>query len=465
MTAVVVLGFGMRAWKWGGERLAISRLSTLSAVPNVLLLVLDTVRAQDLSLYGYTRPTTPNLDTRARAGVTFDRVVAPAPWTLPSHASLFSGRFHPDVIWKQPVPWTHPTLAEILAKHGYVTGGFVANLYYGIEYFDLNRGFHHYEDYPLSWRVITQASWASRYLAGRVRTVFKLQEREFVRKTAADVNQGFLDWASRTEGLPFFAFLNYIDAHDPYYPPEPFDRRFAEPGVRARHRLGRTGHRYTGEEVRALRNSYDGAIAYIDQEVESLLEELEQRGVLDNTIVIITSDHGEEFAEHGVMGHSMSLYFPSLYVPLVIVFPSRVPENTRVDQSVGLLDIPATILDLIGMDPAGYVPGSSLARFWDPDTDSTPESAVILSESLPKQDFTPPLSYPIHHGLMRSLIVDNLHYIQDGRGREELFDVAADPWEYSNLTMSADHLPQLERFRALLKAAFSDERQRLSPKP
>jgi len=465
IAGMIVLGFGMRTWKWGGEKLAISRLSTLSAVPNVLLLVLDTVRAQDLSLYGYARLTSPNLETRARAGVTFNRVVSPAPWTLPSHAGLFTGRFHPDVMWAQPVPWTQPTLAETLAEHGYVTGGFAANLYYCIEYFGLDRGFHHYEDYPVSWRMIAWASWTPRRVVRLVRRFLGLEKRNFLRKTAADVNRGFLDWVSRNEGRPFFAFLNYMDAHDPYYPPEPFDRRFAEPGARTLHRLGTIGHRYTDEEVRTLRDSYDGAIAYIDQEIERLFKELEQRGVLDNTIVIITADHGEEFGEHGVMAHSMSLYLPSLHVPLIIVFPSRLPEDTRIDPPVSLLDVPATIFDLIGIDPARHVAGLSLARFWNHDGDSTAASEPILSETLPKLNFTPPPSYPISHGLMRSLVIDNLHYIQDGRGREELFDITADPWEQSDLALSDDHSSQVERFRALLKVLFSDARQRAKQKP
>ena len=454
---VIVLGAGMRAWEWGHERFATSRLSALSGVPNVLLLVLDTVRAQDMSLYGYIRPTTPNIDARARSGVTFNRVVAPSPWTLPSHASLFSGRFHHDIIWKQPIPWAQPTLTETLAQHGYVTGGFAANLYYCIEYFGLDRGFQHYEDYPRSWQMIVSASWAPRRIANRVRKFLRLEDRDFVRKTAADVNRGFLDWVEQTNGLPFFAFLNYIDAHDPYYPPQPFDRRFTEPGIRARHRLGVTGHRYTGEEVRALRNSYDGAIAYIDHEIGSLLTELERRGVLDNTIVIITSDHGEEFNEHGVMGHSMSLYLPSLNVPLVILSPSRVPRDIRIDQPVSLLDVPATILDLIGLDSHNLISGLPLTRLWT-EGDSTISSSIILSEALAKQDFTPPPSYPIHHGLMRSLVVDNLHYIQDGLGREELFDIVADPWEQVDLASLSNQAGQLERFRALLTTAFGDER-------
>ncbi len=449
---IVVTAPGMPGLDRLNELRAIGRLSAPQpGAPNVLLIILDTVRAQSLSLYGYDRPTTPNLERLAKRGVVFDRALAPAPWTLPSHASLFTGRWHHELStdWQTPLDGADSTLAEVLSAHGYVTGGFVANLVFCTEFFGLNRGFLHYEDYPTSLKMIAENSWLSRRIVQRIRS----EPGRLAHKTAGQVNRAFLKWISRVDDRPFFAFLNYMDAHEPYKPPEPFNLRFAE--RQPMHSLRHEGYEYSVDELQELRSAYDGAIAYIDHEIGLLLDELEQRGLLDNTVLIITSDHGEEFGEHRVVGHSHSLYLPSLLVPLVIVYPERVPAGIRLSDPVSLRHIAATVADLVSLPVWSSFPGTSLTTLWK-DADDQPALATepVLSQ-LTVKEWKPPDWYPIARGPMHSLVSGTLHYIRGGDGREELYDIDNDPWETTDLSPTAEGRRMLVDLRESLERYLS----------
>ena len=211
------------ATSWGWDRyLEVSAKTKLPPsspdAPNVLMIVLDTVRAQNLNLYGYHRPTMPKLEQIAKTGVFFEQAVSPAPWTLPSHASMFTGR-HPHELsadWTTPLDATYPTLAEILYQHGYVTAGFVANKIYCSYESGLNRGFMHYEDYLVSPGQLIRSSALGREITNNLdlRQRFKYYD-DLGGKSAERLNHDFLSWLSRQEQGPFFAFLNYFDAHNP----------------------------------------------------------------------------------------------------------------------------------------------------------------------------------------------------------------------------------------------------------
>ena len=188
----------------------------------MLFIVLDTVRAESLSVYGYHRKTSPNLTKLAQHGVRFDQARASAAWTLPSHASMFTGRWpyelstHPD----RPLDSTYPTLAEVLRNHGYATAGFVGNTYFCNRWFGLGRGFLHYEDVAVCLVEIIRSSDMGRALISKVAPSIFTRDRPYAyfnRKDAATVNHEC--WPGSTasrSGRPFFAFLNYYDAHDPY---------------------------------------------------------------------------------------------------------------------------------------------------------------------------------------------------------------------------------------------------------
>ena len=268
--------------------------------PNVLLLILDTVRAEDLSLYGFPQPTTPHLEALASNGVTFEHAISPSPWTLPAHASVFTGRNPHELSadWESPLDAEDPTIAELLSARGWRTGGFVGNLIYATYETGLNRGFVRYEDYPVSPAMVARSSLMVRMIVNRVRRWLGL-DQVLVWKSAESINASFLDWSRTRSDRPFFAFLNYMDAHAPYIPPPELSGKFGPARVGwATADLSNRQH-WEAEELRVERAEYDATIAYVDQQIGVLLDSLESRGVLENTLVVVAGDHGEQFGEHG----------------------------------------------------------------------------------------------------------------------------------------------------------------------
>jgi len=419
---------GLRLWN---ERQLMAALPPPPRnAPNVLLIVLDTVRAENLSLYGYGRPTTPALERLARSGTRFDRAVSTSSWTLPSHASMFTGRYHHElsVGWTNPLDAAFPTLAEVLSRRGFLTAGFIANTLYCGRQSGLSRGFVHYEDYEVGpgWFVNNSA------LLQRVSDQYSL--REIIgnyelpgRKYAPTVNAAFLRWLSRKGDRPFFAFLNYFDAHEPYLPPAPYDTKFG-----AQRRRGNVwlpeDWTPTADEAVAERDAYDGAIAYLDHHLGALFDELRQRGVLDDTIIIVTSDHGDEFAEHRLMSHGRSLYMPSVHVPLLIRYPPSVPQGATVPGWVTIADIPATVLDLLGSRGDEGISGASLATTWNGSAGTTRPALAELRKALRMPEW-----FPVSKGDLYSLVADDYHYIRNGDGREQLYDVTRDQGERHDL--------------------------------
>jgi arylsulfatase A-like enzyme len=427
-----------------GERL---RGTPSSGAPNVLLLILDTVRAQDLGLYGYARQTSPEIERLAASGITFDRAIATAPWTLTSHASMFTGAA-PDSLstdFHAPLDASQPTIGEVLRAHGYATGGFVANLLYTARSSGLDRGFTTYRDYPLGPGLFLAGSFWSKKLATAIRAHLGMHGG-LIHKTAADVNREFLDWLP-DDVRPWFAFLNYFDAHLPYKLERPFDEKFRQPAPR--YWLFKPWSRFDNQaDLQEFRDAYDSAIAYTDAQIGALLQELRRQGALDNTIVIVAADHGEHFGEHGgIMSHGNSLYLPLLHVPLVISYPPRIPAGKRVGPAISLRDLPVTILDLLGFPDDSPMPGRSLARYWSSDV-AEPSAAAdhVVFSSLTANDFAHQMD-PISKGPMQSLVIGNLHYIWNGDRSEELYDFLADSAEQANLAIGSDSAQALAPFR------------------
>ncbi len=412
--------------------------------PNVMLVVLDTVSADHLSLYGYHRETSPNLARLARRGVVFEQARAAAPWTLPSHASLFTGQWPHDlgkVQGGKPLDATHPTLAEFLARNGYATAGFVGNTYYCNSWYGLARGFAHYEDY-LEHNVLISPGEALRSTAlGRALIVLggtaynvRPETANFL-KDADRVNRDFLLWLSAHPDRPFFAFLNYVDGHDPYIVPPGFDRHFGlKPESADDVETIRTWHQghpgASGRDETLVLDAYDDCLAALDERLGLLFDELERRGILDNTLVVLTSDHGEQFEEHGEYGHGRSLYSEEVRVPLVVFGPSGVPAGRTVAEPVSLRDVAATIAERLGLAGAPPFPGRSLARAWEPghpDSPEEPDDAVLSavnSQARPSKS---------RHPRLASLVAEGKVYIRDSGGREELYDLTSDPGESRNL--------------------------------
>jgi len=456
---VALLAVGMIGWGRWSERRAAARLAAApDGAPNVLLIILDTVRAANLSLYGYGRETTPNLKTFATGGVRFDQAFSAAPWTLPSHASLVTGRWPHELTadWVTPLDGQYPTLAEFFTRHGYLTGGFVANVGYVAREFGMARGFSHYQDYPITVATILQSSSIGRKI-DRSQQLRKLvrSDQHMVRVPAPTINGGLLDWLDENGKRPFFAMLNYYDAHGPYLPPAPYDRMFDPKG---RPNNYSALHRYLSRPsptppaaamIEREMAQYDGALAYLDHELGDLFRELERRGMLNNTIVIVTADHGEEFGEHGVFDHGNSLYRPAVHVPLLIVAPGHAPAGTRVGAAVTLRDIAHTLAELVTPGESNPFPGMSLSRFW---TDSLPVEDPILSEV--SKGIRTPKWYPVTKGDMKSVVAESLRYIRDGDGQEELYGLFSDQWEAHDMlkTDSLTAADRIGRMRELLQS-------------
>lgn len=428
--------------------------------PNVLLITLDTVRAQSVSLCGYERRTTPELERWARRGVSFDRAIATASWTLPSHASMFTGRFPRDLFSNVPYLFVHmnasgmddryPTLAELLGRHGYRTSAFVANSIFCDRVYGLDRGFIHYDDYKISLQQVVKSAHLSAALADAlVKT--RGDQLMLARKSAADVNREFLRWLDNSGGRPFFSFLNYMDAHTPYDPPPPFAGRFVTPGVRSAAREGEM------RSAESLKDDYDCCIAALDHYIGLLFEELARRGVLDHTLVIVASDHGELIGDHELFNHGNTLYLQEIQVPLVIIEPGKVPAGVRVAASkpVSLRDLPATVCDLLGLAEGAPFPGVSLRRFWQ----GAPAEPVF-------SELDVKAAKPLR---VRSVVDERFHYIE---GRVEgsteplrhLYDLQHDSAEEDDLAETSEAVKIMARARAGLEQHDSNL-QSVAPQP
>jgi arylsulfatase A-like enzyme len=441
------------------ERRALASLGPAPAgVPNVLLLILDTMRAASMSLYGHPRPTTPNLDRLAANAVVFERAVVTSSWSNPSHAGIFTGHFPHNVSsgWERGLDDTHPTLAEVMHAAGFRTAAFSANTRYVSRQTGMARGFARFDDFPvLALDGAIATTWAGRLLTDRRNLVPRaLGIRDTPgRKYAPEVLEPLMDWMDDDTDRPFFAVANLMDVHGVYLPPDPHASRFGAvpmPTLGARV-LGRLRQLVGGEPARVPDGrdieGYLASFARLDEHLANFFAELERRGVLDNTVVIVTSDHGEEFHEHGLYGHGVSLYWPAIHVPLIIWLPGGAGAGLRVPSPVSLRALPATIADLARLADAPF-PGRSLARAWN-GTGITGDT--VLSE-LPHPQATQVRGRrPLPKGPMQSAVLDSLHYIRYADGSEELFDIVTDPGERGNLVDRTDPAT-LERFRALINA-------------
>jgi len=436
------------------RRMLASMPPTAGTLPHVILIVLDTLRADALGAYGAPGNPTPNLDALAQRGVLFENAASTAPWTLPATASLMTGRLPSELSadWLTPLDKQHRTLAEALRRCGYATGGFVANYKYATAETGLARGFARYDSHSY-----TPAEFAACTALGRALFFSRVLPNlgcysDPVRRNAAEINQRYLSWSSRNQDRPHFAFLNYLDVHDPYAAPAPFDSR---PPTNADERsllrfwwfLQRDS--LTGSEAALATDAYADCVRYLDQQIGSLVAALDARGGLDNTVIIITADHGEHFGEHNLWLHGNSLYQPLVHVPLIVVAPNTIPAGRRIATPVSTANVAATVQHLLGVRK-DLLPGHSLALHWQ---DQAFVAPPVISEVL-SPPVCPPCqgNSPIFRGSMRAVRSGDLKYIRNLDGGEELFDLSADPHETANLTSSPEHRGDLARLRSLLES-------------
>lgn len=332
--------------------------------PNVLFIVLDTARADRVLTTDSRGPRTPRLEALARDATVYTGAWSPAPWTVPAHASLFTGRYpsaHGTDCGALALPDGETTLAEILRDAGWRTVGYTANPWLGKTY-NFQQGF---DTWVETWRDVRD---------GDPDTGATYNNERIIR---------FLRWRqddAQARKQPFFLFANYFEPHLPYHPPEPERaarlRAGADPARVAR--LSRLGHpeemRFilgrsdlTRDDLDLLSDLYDGEIAYVDRRVGEVIDTLRELDLLDHTILAIVGDHGENLGEHGMLDHKLSVDATLLRVPLLVRYPPRLPAGARVGAAVQTHDLFPTILRLAGIEtlPPGVeavpLPGTGIA--------------------------------------------------------------------------------------------------------
>jgi arylsulfatase A-like enzyme len=389
-----------------------------------VLIVLDTVRADRVRCVEEGASLTPELDAFCKRSIRFTRASSTSSWTLPAHASLFTGLYpieHGATQEHTRLDADAVTLAEILGARGYRTYGVSANPMVSRKS-GLARGFDSFEE-----------TWRSR----RGRGFPEAAEHPNNRAVADLLGAG-------TNAAPFFLFVNYIEAHRPNNPPEPYRSRALSPGrdepavKRARQRSARNHYldpaAISAAEFAILGELYDGEIAYLDALVGGLLARMEADGQLENTLVIVTSDHGENLGDRGHFRHIFSLTGGSVRVPLLIRLPGDRRAGEVNAEPVGLVDVFATLLAQAGAEPpSGPLAGRDLLA--SPDT----SAAVVAEYYFPNQalglfakDSTPdpPPQLGPYLRRLRSIEADGLRFVWGSDGRHELYDLAADPEEH-----------------------------------
>jgi len=426
--------------------------------PNVVLVVLDTVRAGNVSSYGYARPTSPEIDRLAAEGALFLDATSPSTWSLPSHASLFTGRYpssHGAHGEHQYLDARYPTLAQVLERRGYETFCITANPWIS-DGLGLTRGF--------AWQ---DTSLREQGGAGRG---FSFVHRLLDRLGLQDVDKGgdavaasFEAWTRERNtdgGRPAFVFLNFIEAHFPYHqlPHASLfqftDRPYGElRGIS----IDLVGQQFGGkgrpvEEASApAKDMYDGGIVYSNQLLARVVEALRAHGVLDQTVLVVLADHGEILGERGgYFGHGPTLYQEAVGVPLLVRYPPRIPAGVRVAQPVSTLGVFATILDLAGIEAPPTLQVGSLASL------ATGESRTgggpILSELHQSRELAPDSPSPDPQmksdRRYRLLREGSFKLVTTSQGETFFYDLSADPGETRDL--SAERPADVSVMRARL---------------
>lgn len=412
--------------------------------PNLVLVVMDTVRADHLSLYGYTRKTSPVLEQLAKESAVFTNAFATADFTLPAHASIFTG-LYPSWHRAHSAPPQFPfgrrlddgieTLAGMLQKRGYRTMAEIANGAYLDPKWGLARGFDVFDN-RLAARL--NQTDETPYLREGMRRLLSFfiptGEYDLTFRHGYQITEqaGKMLEEAHAGKAPFFLFLNYMDAHAPYVPPAPFNRMFRddESGVPLRRyvnirRLVLEDKEPIAEsDRRSLVSQYDGGVAAIDHEIGELVSGLKKLGVYENTLLIVTADHGEAFGERNLLGHQVSVYQNQIHVPLLIKYPNSRQASTS-DDLVSQVDLLPTVLDVLDYEAPPYLQGRSLAG------NNLPGDRMILSESFPF--FSQTWNVTRLNRTARALMSGPFKYIASTKGTQELYRLSNDPEEEHNL--------------------------------
>ena len=404
--------------------------------PNIVFILIDALRADHLPIYGYSRQTAPNLTALARRGMTFTRMYAQASSTRPSVATIFSSLYptvHKASYERDFLPDSVTVLPEILRAAGYKTFGVSANA-------NVSPTFGYSQGFDEFWVWKTESAFRLTMMGRVAEDVLGpsllsrvLRERGEIVPRASAITDITLRWVLQGGRAPFFLYVHYIDPHEPYRPPSPFDQTFdyrRDPPIRAGgiDPLKLLSNGQDRERIGRILDQYDGEILYADREVGRLLKGLEDLGVLENALVIVTADHGEEFFEHGKDSHGRSAYEEVLRVPFLVYCRDKVSAGATYGGMVGLIDVMPTILALLGMEPPDEIQGRSFAAQLVKPTEPEPERklfAEVVQDSFALE--------MVRDGRFKLI----QHLRGPHQGLEELYDLEQDPLERTNLAPKA----------------------------
>jgi arylsulfatase A-like enzyme len=382
--------------------------------PPVLLITIDTLRRDHCSVYGYAHDTTPSLRRVAEAGARFDLAYAPTSSTAPSHASILTGLYPPAhrvVKNGLGLPARNETLAETLGARGYQTAAIVSSFVLDAK-FGFAQGFSQYQD---DFEATTASAAVETWEGHAVEAGFDRRADATTRRAIRWL------WEDRDRERPFFLFVHYFDPHAPYEAPGAFAHRFPPPDPAAAE-----GVRASLAFREAVQN-YDGEIAFTDREIGRLLEALERLGLSEDTLVVITADHGEGLMDHRSMKHGLDLYEEVVRVPLLFRWTGRIPAGRVLDRPVELVDLAPTILDLIGVERPGAFQGRSLAASLRGEGPLDPDRPIYLQ----RRHFDAEYADGIYvKGRQFGIRWGHWKYIDaSDQGRTELYHLATDPQE------------------------------------
>lgn len=421
-------------------------------LPNVILIVMDAARAGHLSCYGYDRETTPHIDQIACEGVLYENAISAAVWTVPSHASLFTGMYpsgHGLHGRNLKLRSDIPTMAGFLAGQGYETVALTANALIGPAT-RLSRGFAELKDIRNVIQGENLSAWQKKVNALYRRFYYGRQPRASAWydngawRLNFDMKRWLRQWQKRGGQRPFFIFANYMEPHLRYDPPRSFRAKFLTPAQEERWKqVNQNAWKFMSGEVTMtaddwdiLTRLYDAELAYLDSRIGQLHTFLQQNGLLDETILIITSDHGENLGDHNLMDHQYCVYDTLARVPLIIRYPDIFPGGLQVSALVQTTDLFPSLAEILAVadDPVlSRVQGQSLLPeriAASPREYAVTEYLAPQLHSFRREDVSFDSKFSRQ---LRAINTGRYKYIWASNGENELYDLQTDPGELCNI--------------------------------
>jgi len=429
----------------------ISDLQAKNVRPNVIWIVMDTMRRDRMSCYGHDRTTTTHIDSLAKTdGILFTKYISTAPWTLPSHASMFTGLYssshgavQSDTSHYSSIPLDlgHQTLAEILLENGYETRAYVANHVVLGRHNQLNQGFQFYLDQPnyfdmTFWGIILD------YLNFRNKSFFIANLRMNLCKLSSEINHNVFHWLGKKHDQPFFLFINYMEAHSGFnYLPGHYDELYGftwtnyvryRPRRNAIQEIVTFERKITSIEQQMLYDLVDCKVTYLDEQIGHLVKRLKNLDLYDNSLIIFVSDHGTMLGEHYTFGHNNDLYEENIHVPLIIKYPDSRRKSAFCNRTIQTVDLMPEVLSVLDLPIPRHIQGQPVF-----DSNHTIVSELYSCSRAPLTILNPER---FKRDLKALYNQKQYKFIQSSNNQSELYHLSADPEENRNLFHSESHI-------------------------